>query len=104
MREALQIQGEASPSGTAVEPGRKFVHVLRRELVIPRVPGKLDDRGGAESAVKVIVQEDFGDRLKDVVRDFHARRRKSGASGKIMVTTNPFKINALLTLRRIVYI
>jgi hypothetical protein len=104
MREALQVEGEASATGAAMEPGGKLTRIQRRELVISRVPGQLDNRGGAESAVKVVVEEDFGDRLKDVVRDFHARRRKSGASGDIMVTTNPFKINALLTLRGIVYI
>ena len=59
--EPFKVEGEASPSGSPVEPGRKFLHILSREIVVSRVPGKLDNRGRAKSAVKVVVEEDFGD-------------------------------------------
>jgi hypothetical protein len=74
MREPLQIEREAPTPRPAVEPGCKFAGVMRGELVVPVVPGKIDNRRGAKSAVKVVMQEDFGNRLQDIFRDFHTRR------------------------------
>jgi hypothetical protein len=74
MLKPLQVEGEAPATRPAVEPGCKLAGILRGEFVVPGVPGKLDYRRGTKPAVKVVMKEDFGNRLQDVVRDFHARR------------------------------
>ena len=57
--EALEVEDEVAPGGAGGEPGGQLVGVGGGEAVVADVGGELDDGGGPEAAVEVVVEQDL---------------------------------------------
>lgn len=59
--EAFEVLGKAALVGTAMEPGAESLGISRGEVLIAGIAGQIDDGGGSESAIEVLVKEDLGE-------------------------------------------
>ena len=58
--EGLQVEGEILAVGSPQHPRRELVGVGGGETLISGLVGQFDDRGGAEAAVEMVVEQDLG--------------------------------------------
>jgi hypothetical protein len=73
VRESFEVQRKASALRSAVEPLPEIIRILCGKLGITLIASKLNDRLGAKSAVKMIVEDNFGERTEDAFRQFHGK-------------------------------
>ena len=60
VRERLEVEHEVLPIGSTGHPGAELSDVARREPLVAGLVGELHDRGGTESAVQMVVEQDLG--------------------------------------------
>ena len=66
--EGLEIELQALAVGAPPDPGGQLVGVSGREPVVAVLRGEIDDRGRAQAAVEVVVQEGLGGRADRLER------------------------------------
>ncbi len=76
VRKPFKVQWQAAPAGTSVKPVRKSGGILRRKSGISLLPGQLDDCPCAESAVKMIMKDDFRQGTDEPLGDAHREPEK----------------------------
>ena len=101
VRERLQVEHEVVALGAAVEPRAEVVDVGGREAGVAVLRRQLDDGGGAQATVEVVVEDDLrrpldADRVDHgaglIERRPAAAGRASGRSGMVGSRCNQFQL------------
>jgi hypothetical protein len=80
MREAFEIERQTSSLRAAMKPRRKVARVIRRQFLVAMVLRQLDNRFGSQPSIKMVVKQNFGQRLENFFGEFHASLFRSSAA------------------------
>lgn len=57
--EHLQVELQAAAASAILDPGRQLPRIVGRKTRVAGVPGEINDRGGSQPAIEVIMQHYF---------------------------------------------
>ena len=82
--EGLEVQLEVPTIGAASHPLGEVVHIGRRQAVVAVLRGEFDHRGGAQTAVEVVVQQDLGRPADELGVERDHRRSSRGGIARML--------------------